>query len=36
MPTVGQPLVLFGDVELGIWGLLIGGAEPRLAVAHST
>jgi hypothetical protein len=32
-PTVGQPIAIFGDVDLGIWGLLIGDEQPRLAIA---
>ena len=32
-PTVGQPIAIFGDVDLGIWGLLIDDEQPRLAIA---
>ena len=30
---VTQPIAIFGDVDLGIWGLLIVGEQPRLAIA---
>ena len=33
MPATSQPLAIFGDLYLGIWGLLIAGEEPRLALA---
>ncbi len=32
MSTDGTTIAIFGDAEIGIWGLLVGGAEPRLAV----
>jgi hypothetical protein len=32
-PTASQPIAIFGDGELGIWGLLIDDEQPRLALA---
>jgi hypothetical protein len=32
-PTGSQPIAIFGDVELRIWGLLINDGQPRLALA---
>ena len=31
--TVSRPIAIFGDVDLGIWGLLINDEQPRLAIA---
>ncbi len=31
--TAGRPIAIFGDVDLGIWGLLICGQSPQLALA---
>jgi hypothetical protein len=32
MSTDGTTIAIFGDAELGVWGLLLEGSEPRLAV----
>jgi hypothetical protein len=32
-PAAGRPIAIFGDLDLGIWGLLIGDRQPRLAIA---
>jgi hypothetical protein len=32
-PDAGKPVAIFGDVDLGIWGLLIADQQPRLAIA---
>jgi hypothetical protein len=32
MSTDGTTIAIFGDAELSLWGLLLGGAEPQLAV----
>jgi hypothetical protein len=32
-PAAAQPIAIFGDVDLGIWGLLIDAEQPRLAIA---
>jgi hypothetical protein len=31
--AAGHPIAIFGDVDLGIWGLLINDERPRLALA---
>jgi hypothetical protein len=31
--TAGKPIAIFGDLDLGIWGLLIDDEHPRLAIA---
>lgn len=32
-PAAAKPIAIFGDVDLGIWGLLIADQQPRLALA---
>jgi hypothetical protein len=32
-PTTSRPIAIFGDVDLGIWGLVIYDEHPRLALA---
>jgi hypothetical protein len=33
MPTANTPIAIFGDADLGIWGLLVDDGQPRLALA---
>jgi hypothetical protein len=36
MPSATAPIAVFGDLEAGLWGVVVGGEEPHAAVAALT
>lgn len=36
MSTAAPPIAIFGDLDADIWGVVVGGETPQVAVAHLT